>query len=306
MHRTDRAVERTPARPSRALAVRLLVVCLLGCWPVAVARAQESLAPRVADSANLRFQWQGDAISPEGLELLQRAGEEYFAATCKMLGEAPASRITVLLEGPAQRSDGSRGVPHVDALGRVHLFQFGPTHHDYLGAFAHELVHAIRIGRLPHHDWFFEEGLAEFIALRLKSELRGFPWYGYPVTIVAGQWVESGAELSMTMLRERHARLNMPCRAQAYALRASFFDHLGRKHGDEAVLRMAREPKAGALEDYVKHVGSDFETLADQWRTALLAEYASIEDAAAQAARYRSETPIRYLPVCDSEGSVRR
>ncbi len=72
------------------------------------------------------------------------------------------------------------------------------------------------------------------------------------------------------------------------------------------MLTMAKQDKAGAVEDYREFFGKDFETLTAEWRISLLAALEAIEDADAQAMRYRNETPIRYMPVCDANGVVRR
>ncbi len=261
---------------------------------------------RFAETEHLSFAWNDGAISDEGLEQMKRDGETYYAAIRDMLGDAPGHKILVLIQGPAQRPDGTWAYPRVDMFGRVHLYRFGPTYHDYFGAYAHELVHAMRIGRKPHHDWFFEEGLAEFIALRVDEGLRGFPWYGFPVVVVAGQWLVSGEDIPLRTLRDRHREINLPCKAQSYTLRSAFFDHLGRTYGNEAVLGMAREDAAGALADYEKFLGKGFDALVAEWRAALLAAFEAVEDATEQAARYRSESPIAFMPVCDANGPVQR
>lgn len=147
------------------------------------------------------------------------------------------------------------------------------------------------------------EGFAEFVALRVNEETRGFPWYGFPVDLVAGQWVAAGADLPLPMLRERHGELNLPCKLQVYALRGSFFDDLGRRFGAATVLAMAARERAGALEDYREILGADLETLAAAWRERLLERYAAIADAAAQAARYRSASPAQYQVVCNPDGT---
>ena len=283
----------------KTTAAVLLALC------AATATAQVPGYDQLAETEHLRFAWNDGAISDEGLTVMKRNGERYYAAIRDMLGEEPDHKIVVLIEGPAQRPDGSWGYPRVDSWGRVHLYRFGPTYHDYMGAYAHELVHAMRIGRKPHRDWFFEEGLAEFIALRVDDPLRGFPWYGFPVVVAAGQWLAGDEDIPLATLRDKHRTINLPCKAQSYTLRSAFFDHLGKTHGDDAVLAMAKQDKAGAVGDYKKFFGKDFDTLAAEWRTALLASFEAIEDRDAQAVRYRNDTPIQYMQVCDANGVVR-
>ena len=110
----------------------------------------------------------------------------------------------------------------------------------------------------------------------------------------------------LAKLREEHRAINLPCKAQSYALRSAFFHYLGRKYGDEAILRMGQREKAGALADYVEFLGSDLEALSREWEEEQAKAYAAIVDAEQQAARYRNESPIQYSPVCDGEGRPQR
>ena len=111
-------------------------------------------------------------------------------------------KIVVLLHGPAERPDGSQGYPRVDGEGRIHLCMFEPTYHGYFGALPHEMVHSFRIHRTPQHDWFFEEGYAELVALRAWKSPRSFPWYETPLEIAAGQWLARGEGIPLSLLRK--------------------------------------------------------------------------------------------------------
>jgi len=284
----------------KTVAALLLILC------TSVTFAQESGYKYFAETEHLRFAWDDTAVAGEGLEVLKQDGEKYYAAIKKMLGEVDNKKVTVLLEGPAERADGSWGYPRVDGFGRVHLYRFGPTWHDYQGAYAHEMVHAMRFWRMPHYDWFFEEGLAEFIALRIDDDLRGFPWYGFPVNLVAGQWLVASEGIPLATIKDNHGQINLPCKAQTYSLRSAFFDYLGRNYSDDAVLTMARQDQSGISEDYKKYLGSDFQSLAIEWRAQLLSSYAKIEYVDSLATVYRKEAPIRYMPVCDANGVVQR
>ena len=284
----------------RFAAVLLLVAC------ATTALAQESGYKYFAETEHLRFAWDDTVASGEGIEVMKRDGEKYYAAIKKMLVEVDNKKITVLLEGPAERPDGSWGYPRVDSFGRVHLYRFGPTWHDYQGAFAHEMVHAMRFWRMPHYDWFFEEGLAEFISLRIDESLRGFPWYGYPVDLVAGQWIVRNEAILLKVVKEEHKRVNLPCKAQTYSMRSAFFDYLGRQYGDHAILDMARQDRAGLYEDYQKYLGNLVQPLAIEWRAAVMDSYAKIPNADSLATVYRTQTPIQYMPVCDLNGDVLR
>jgi hypothetical protein len=204
----------------------------------------------------------------------------------------------VVLEGPAERPDGSRGYPRVDSWGRVHLYRFGPTPDTYVNALAHELVHVFRIHRSPHHDWFFEEGFAELIARQVDDSLAGFPWYGFDPTVAAGQWFATGEAIPLQAMRDDHEGLNLPCKAQTYSLRASFFIYLADRFGIEAIVAMAAEDEAGALEAYEQHLGASFDALVADWEAWLLAAYGKLDDAEEQGQRYREESSIQYMPVC--------
>jgi hypothetical protein len=189
----------------------------------------------------------------------------------------------------------------VDGRGRIHLYTFGPGIESYFSPLAHEMVHVFRIGRSPHHDWFTEEGFAEFVALRVDESLAGFPWYDYPVPVVAGQWIANDEAITLSAMRERHDELNLPCKLQTYSLRAAFFDYLGRTYGDRRVIELAQQQRAGADEDYERLFGKPFAKLEAEWRAALIAEYEAIPDAAEQARRYREESPAQYMPVCEAK-----
>lgn len=281
----------------------LLTLCVI--TGASMADAQVPGFEHSKDSEHFRCAWNDENLTSRDVIALIQIGEDYYDAIHEMLGgQVTANRILVLLNGPAQQPDGSWGTPKVDAYGRIHLYQYGPTYHDYVGAFAHELVHAMRMGRNRTNDWFFEEGLAEFIALRVDEPLRGFPWYDTPVIVVAGQWVAADEDIPLATLRENHKKINIPCKVQSYTLRSSFFDYLGREHGDDAVLKMAKKKDAGSADDYEEFFGAEFNTLVAEWRIDLLKSYEVIEDAEAQAKKYRTETPAQYMPVCDKEGKA--
>ena len=282
--------------------MRALIVVLLLCLAVPAA-GQEEGSHR---TEHLVLQWAPGDLSQEGVAYAEELGERLYAAIAEMLGSEPKFPVTIVFEGPAERPDGSRGYPRVDGWGRIRLYNFGPTHHSYFSALAHEMVHVFRIHRRPHHDWFFEEGFAEFVARRVDDNLNGFPWYGFDPALVAGQWVDSGEDLPLADLRDRHEELSLPCKLQSYALRYSFFDFLGRTFGDDQVVAMSAADEAGAREDYPDYFGTGFAELEEAWRKDLVVRYAEIEAREELAHQYRNESPAQYQPVCADEPAVRQ
>lgn len=242
------------------------------------------------------------SVTDEEVEMAKAKAERFYEAIRDLLGSEPPGKIVIDLEGPAERPDGSWGYPRVDGRGTVHLYRYTDEPESYFNALAHELVHVFRSGRKPHHNWFFEEGFAEFLARRVDPSLDGFPWYGFPVDLVAAQWIATGEEIPLTALRERHRELNLPCKLQSYALRGAFFDWLGRTYGDETLIAMSEAEEAGALADYERRFGKNLEALEREWREALLAAYREDEEAKSLARRYRQESPAQYQPVCPPGG----
>lgn len=278
-----------------------LVLALGGPSHPLAASTQEAAVAKPAfheaRTAHLSIRWKEGAASEEAVEKAKQDGERYFAALKEKLGYAPSHKVTILLQGPAEQPDGSWEYPRVDGWGNAHLFQYDPSPDSYFNALAHEMAHVFRRGRRPQ-DWFLEEGLAELLALRIDPSLEGFPWYGFPVDLVAGQWIAGSEDIPLSELRARHHALNLPCKIQSYALRSSFFDYLGRTYGDDAVLQLANEEPAGALEDYERFFGKPFDDLERAWRAAIRKEFDAIEDAEERARRYREETPAQYMRVC--------
>lgn len=243
------------------------------------------------------LEWRDVPDSTE-VEAVTVEAKNIYERVVEILGVRPVGRIAIVLGGFAERPGGIREYARVDSTGRILLFKFVPDFNNYFTALAHEMVHVFRFDRRWTADWFFEEGFAEFVALRADPSLAGFPWFDYPVALVAGQWVAEGADIPLILLREHHRDLNLKCGAQSYALRAAFFDWLGRTFGDEAVLQAANEANAGALEDYERFFGKPFEQLAVDWRKDLLADFREIHDGDALAKKYRTESPAKYQRVC--------
>lgn len=274
---------------------RALVV-LMGTLATAAADDEVTELPQ-QQTEHLQLLWREPA-DQQTVAALSAAAADMFTRVTAVMKVESAGPVTVVFAGPSEQPDGRRMAPFVDAEGRVWLFRFTPDPANHLNALDHELVHALRIDRKESADWFFEEGYAEFIALRANPSRAGFPWFDYPVTVVAGQWLADGEAIPLALLRDRHGELNGTCTAQAYALRAAFFDWLGREFGDDAVRAMAAERPAGAEGQYERHFGAPFGQLAQQWQESTLAAFESLPDAADQARAYRTQSPIQYQDVC--------
>ncbi len=274
----------------------LSTILLFGLGAASPSPASALDAGRV-QTEHLVIEWGDGALDGE-IESAKTNGEKFYVAVRDMLGYEPPAKVVVVLGGPFEQ-DGKRLHPRVDAFGRILLYKYEESGSSYFNALAHEMVHVFRFGRAASADWFFEEGFAEFVALRVDPSLDGFPWYGFPVAIVAGQWVVSGEDIPLEALRTQHNALNLPCRAQAYSLRSAFFEYLGRTHGDDGVIAMSKEEHAGAVADYQKFFGKDFSSLATEWHGALRAQFEAIPAHEELARRFRKESPMQYQPVCE-------
>ena len=259
--------------------------------------AAELAAQATSGSEHFDIEWR-ETYDADTRASLEAASDRMWSAVTSFIGESPDQKVRLVFGGPSEQPDGRRDYPRVDGNGTIYLFRFTDDPANHLNALDHELVHALRIDRRQRADWFFEEGFAEFVALRSNASREGFPWFGYPVELVAGQWVASGEDLDLVALRDRHRELNGACRAQAYALRSSFFTWLGDTYGDEIVLTAAAERPAGGNGSWVRHFGAPLATLAERWRTDLSAAFKALPDARASAAAYREQSPIRYQRVC--------
>ena len=275
-----------------------LMLVSAGAW-AATPPPEGEPAPYRLETGPLILEW---VAVPDSSEIVAVTAEatRLYASVAAVLGIEPEDTVTIVLGGPSERPGGKRETPRVDSRGRILLFQFTPDFRSYFGALAHEMAHAFRFERRWTADWFFEEGLAEFVALRADSSLSGFPWFDFPVSLVAGQWAAAGQDIPMSALQARHADLNQRCGAQSYALRSAFFDWLGRTYGDDVVVRAGNESPAGSLESYPRHFGKSLEDLASDWREALLADYRAIDGVEALAKRYRQESPVRYQRTCSA------
>jgi hypothetical protein len=254
---------------------------------------------RQEETEHFVFVWRAAETDELAVTVAKSRGEELFAGIRGILGEAPRHKVVVLFEGDAHHADGSWAVPSVDETdGTMHLYQFGPSVMDYLGALPHELVHVFRVKGGRHLDGFLEEGLAEYIAGRVDPDNRGFPRYGIPLTVAAGQWLGGEEEIPLATLRASHDSLSLRCQAQSYVLRASFFEFLARAYEMEKVLLLANQEHPSDPEPYRQVFHRDFAQLVADWRQDLETRFAAVQNGKELARRYREETAIKFMHTC--------
>lgn len=233
---------------------------------------------------------------------LARAGdraERAFETLRELLGEkrTPARKLTVVLEG-----DGLAGgdlYPHVDARGVIHLYRFTEEFDDHFDSLLHEMVHAFR--RATGRRWvdgFREEGLAQAIVLSVEPPEIHFPLWGHPLDLVAGHLVATERDIPVATLRQMHRELNLPCRLQSYVQRASFFEHLMREYGLDAVISLVYDRPTGGVDPFVMAFGRPLDALAQGWREALLVRYRTLPDPAGAWSAFR-DSPGGDLPICE-------
>ena len=251
------------------------------------------------DTEHFVLVWNNEETKVDEITEAKKLAEETFRRLNDILGEEnmPEDKLIVIFGGegmdPKTRA---KKTPHVDLQGRINLFRFDPE--GYLGAFPHELVHAIRINEIPRWEPFFEEGLASSLAYFLNPKISKFPRFGYPLNLVAGYWLTSGSYIPLSTMRSKHRTLNLKCQIQTYILREDFFNYLNTKYGLKKLVSFAHSQKVGALEEYQKTWGKSFEELTKEWEVDLKQRFKSIEDSKEQIDSYFKNTSAQYFPVC--------
>jgi len=246
------------------------------------------------ETEHLSMVW-ADDYDEEALERVKHLAEKLYGKTISFVKDEPTDKLVIIFRGRAGIGpDATRDYPTVGSDGVVSLFRFSDDIENYFHAFVHELVHALRIHRAESADWFFEEAFAEFVRLRVYDSLEGFPWFGFSPTVVASGHIVEGTAIPLETLRTNHSQLNIRCRAQAYVLRAAFFEWLGNHHGDDKILKMSQESIAGEVDQYEEYFGRPFQVLADDWKAAMREAYD-----ADPFKEYQTNTPIRHIPLCN-------
>ncbi len=219
------------------------------------------------------------SLSAEELERLRLGMEADYDAVASFLGASrlPSAPIEVVFEGDMFVA-GQRRIPHVDALGRVHLYRSPGPKGSYLGSFPHELVHALR-AIIPdrmrllaqHGARFLEEGFAEAVALEAGRSIDIYPYFGTEPDAVVAYLLDTGRDVPLRSLLERHRELNLSCEMQSYPLRASFMRYVARKVGQERFIELAYSRGPFGARMYEEATGLAFDELVSAWRDDALA-----------------------------------
>jgi hypothetical protein len=273
---------------------RFLLICLAltGCSFFA--------QPIEVSGEHLRIVADTHVSSEAEMRSLLEEGEAFRAAILAISppDTRPDSTIEVRLHGGFRSQS-----PYVDSTGTVHLWRFSPEEGGYRALFAHELVHAVAFDQLAEKDslmspdlGFYSEGWAEYAALLVDPEKKGFPLFGFAEDVVVGHWVRHGG-LTLAALREGHEELNKRCEFQGYILRASWFRYVDEVLGREVLLDLvsAREGWAPDAVEAVLH--KTLEEVDADWSIWARARYTAYPDADSAAAAYRAR--IGWYEPCD-------
>lgn len=251
------------------------------------------------ESDHFVLQWNAGQSSSEEIAEASVFAEETFSKLTQLLGKQrmPSKKLIMTFRGEGVDPETyKKSVPHVDGQGRIHLYRFESG--GYLGALAHEMVHAIRVNALPRWERFFEEGLASAIAYHLYPDTKTFARYGYPMEVVAGYWLVSGKGIPMETMRVQHSRLNLKCSFQTYVMREDFFNYLTVSYSIEKLLSFAYSKDVGNIDFYQVYWGKNFPELVKEWETDLRGRYHAHSGATELAQEYLTQTPVRYSKAC--------
>ncbi len=247
----------------------------------------------------------GDDDSADEIAAVHAHAAQALEALSRLLGPGRVPpTLTIRLLGEAEIGE----VPRVDPeTGEVWLVKFPGQQGGYTASLSHEIVHACR-----RHLWtdearqtspylYLEEGLAELAAIEISAPSAGFPLYGTPAVIAAGQWLVRDEALPIEALVRHHVPLNLHCMAQSYTTRIAFLGYLRERHGLDPLIALAYQDAPVTVDELERAYGAPLSELARAWEAYTIAAYHETPQADAIAARFRDDTPIRYLPVCGPE-----
>ncbi len=244
----------------------------------------EPVVPLIRESANFIFESTSALATDAEMDAGIQAAEAHYAAIAALVGNSflPTRKITVILEGDftPERTGG-----YVDENGAVRISRYRQDLGGYFGVLAHEIAHAVRYPYWHQFNvgpWdnfgYIEEGFAEFVAILVDPDKRGFPFYGYDPDVIIGQRLERGEGIPQHLMRDRHD-LNTACEWQTYPLRASWFRYIDETHGREAVLSIAYSSVETTDERIETVLGESLEQVDADWEAWQLARHAAIPNA---------------------------
>ena len=241
-----------------------------------------------------------NSTSSEISQVLTQA-EQLYERIAAIVGEAhtPVNKITIRMEG----SFTDQG-PYFNDQG-IHIFRYSREENGYLSLLAHEMVHAFREPfYLEKETWnwpaypYFDEGFSEYIAQLVDSTKTGFPFYGFPESVVVGHMVLHKQHIPHTVMRGRHEAFNQPCNIQTYPARASWCRYIDEVYGRDALFALIfaeQEPTALVVQEVI---GVDLSVLDQDWETWIVEKYQEIKDADRIAQQYLER--VSWYAFCDS------
>lgn len=242
----------------------------------------------------------------EAKVIVQSAEQEYTKLSQFLGKENTPDKVTIFLEGPAFNTRTQKfSYPSVDKHGHVHLYRFPGETFAYSEAIAHELVHVFRTSSWSAKSeqnymtgfGFIEEGFAEFVSIQTAPLFKGFVRYGFPLEIVVGFLLEDQKDIPLGVLFDHH-EINPKCIAQAYPLRASFFQFLFETFGKEKVFQLAYYEKGVSKDTFLEIFGLPFDSLVYYWKMYALDKYAQVSENTKLKKDYLETTPIQHFPFC--------
>jgi hypothetical protein len=272
--------------PLLTLVPVIVLVLFTGCGKEAI----EPIIDLSLESTNIRLESTTAHATPGEMETVIAVAETLLVRLSDFVGtnNMPSNKIHIVLDGN-WRSPG----PYTEADGTIHLFRYPDDQGGYRALLAHELVHSTRKDyQQSASTWrwqtfgFFEEGFAEFVAMRIDPEKTSFPLFGYDEDAIVGHWVVNSEHVPMNVLRMYHSELNLLCQYQAYPTRSSWFRHLHDIYGKDAVLNLAYTEVEPTTDAVRAMTGIGLEELDSRWEQWVAARYAEMPDASAIAEEY--------------------
>ena len=228
----------------------------------------------------------------ENTAVLNKA-EMLYTKIFEIVGEnrEPQNKITIRMEGNFEIKG-----PYFDNLG-IHLYRYSVQEGGYLGALAHEMVHAFHEDYYIQYDpyqWinypYIDEGFAEYIAQLIDPTKTWFPWYGFNESAVVGDLILSENTIPHSILREKHFEINQQCHIQAYTQRCSWMRYIDETYGRSTLLSISYTPVEPTPSFFNMKFGTDLATVDANWESWAIEQYNETPNASDIAADFREHT----------------